>query len=222
MIKAKVIDQKSETLEDEEHEKTYGPLYDGLKTSHWMYKCFLIIDTSRKIIYVLLLVVLTNYPEAQLYSIIAMQTVFLLANVIVRPYKSKNLNIVVCTMEFGLLLTLSTFAVLMNDDLSDYHSAVTWTSLGLLGVNIGLVAIIILIASLIGLVIAAVNGIAYLIKKCKTPKTEPERDIDATATYQLQELMTTKIRRNNWVRKDTTTDLSILAENPDHLASVFK
>jgi len=155
MFKTRVLSKDSETLENEDYKGKYGPLYDGYDTTSRISKGFLIAEISRKLLYVLLLVFVSNYPEEQLYGIIAVQTVFFIAITIVRPYEEKQMNVVKCFMEFGLLLTFSVFAPLMYDDFlsDDNASIVTWIGVGLLAGNVGSVAVVILVLSLIGLLI---------------------------------------------------------------------
>ena len=63
IVFSKVILHKSEVLETEKWRKNGGGLYDGYKVDNWARKSFLIWELLRRIIYVALLVGVTNYAE---------------------------------------------------------------------------------------------------------------------------------------------------------------
>ena len=72
VIYYKVFSKPSFVLDSDEYKELYGSLYEDFKTTHPIYKCFIVAEKIRRTTLVILIVVLTNYPEAQMYSLVAL------------------------------------------------------------------------------------------------------------------------------------------------------
>ena len=58
----KVILQPGSALDNEDYAKKYGPLYEGYKTNHWIYRSFVLFEKIRRLLFVIILVFATDYP----------------------------------------------------------------------------------------------------------------------------------------------------------------
>lgn len=64
IIYSKIFKCSSSVLDSEAYKEIYGALYEDFKTTHPIYKCFIVAEKARRTTLLVLLVTLTNYPSA--------------------------------------------------------------------------------------------------------------------------------------------------------------
>lgn len=164
----KVVLQPISVLEDEDHQKHYGGIYEGYKLQYTRHKAWILVEIFRKMLYVALLVLLTDHPKLQISSLVILQFAFFGANAVVRPFESDTKNYLKLLMEGGLLGAFICFGLLINEGAETFYIYVlTMIILGILIAQIGAFALYTLIVGLAGLAISAVNGVVKVTKKIK-------------------------------------------------------
>ena len=185
IVWTKVVLQPISVLEEENHKKHYEGIYEGYKLEFTRHKAWILIEIFRKMVYVALLVLLTDHPKMQISSLIILQFGFFTANAVIRPYESDTKNYLKLMMEGGLICAFIAFGLLINNKAeSEYVYIITMIVLGILLLQIGSFALYVILVGMGGMLITAVNVVKKVCKKirdkCNKDKHARDQTIDVS------------------------------------------